>query len=278
MFDLAVRAHSGPWGVAASRERSSGRALCASAHHGRVAAGSRPERSRPCPPAGRAASRTRVTSRLDPRSRSLPQPVPPSTLGSTPLSTSHAPVPLTTRVAIATSADATRDQSGVVHSHPPVRLHADCAESRPGAVKGPPRLGLRPPLTTPVYERPSPNTEQADLARSERAAYWSFLRSPLLLLSYECGSDRLYRLTDAEVAVGHELGGTFESFVCATETRLREALSAALGTDAGREATAEALAYAWAHWDRVSAMENPAGYLYLLGRRRGRRMPGRKSC
>ena len=28
MFDLAVRAHSGPWGVVASRDRSSGRALC----------------------------------------------------------------------------------------------------------------------------------------------------------------------------------------------------------------------------------------------------------
>jgi RNA polymerase sigma factor (sigma-70 family) len=83
-------------------------------------------------------------------------------------------------------------------------------------------------------------------------------------------------VTDAEVAVGHELGGTFESFVCATETRLREALSAALGTDARREATAEALAYAWEHWDRVSTMENPAGYLYLLGRRRGRRMLQRR--
>jgi RNA polymerase sigma-70 factor (ECF subfamily) len=79
------------------------------------------------------------------------------------------------------------------------------------------------------------------------------------------------------VAVRNELGvSMFENFVCATEPRLREALSAALGTDAGREATAEALAYAWEHWDRVGAMENPAGYLYLLGRRRGRRMLGRR--
>ena len=71
--------------------------------------------------------------------------------------------------------------------------------------------------------------------------------------------------------MGHELAGTFESFVSATEPRLREALSAALGSDVGRDATAEALAYAWEHWDRVSAMENPAGYLYLVGLRRGRR-------
>jgi RNA polymerase sigma-70 factor (ECF subfamily) len=79
-----------------------------------------------------------------------------------------------------------------------------------------------------------------------------------------------------EVAVGHELAGTFERFVCTTEPRLREALSATLGTDAGRDATAEALAYAWEHWDRVGAMENPAGYLYLLGRRRGLRMVQRR--
>ena len=75
-----------------------------------------------------------------------------------------------------------------------------------------------------------------------------------------------------EVAVRQELGGsTFESFVCTTEPRLRDALSATLGTDAGREATADALAYAWEHWDRVGAMENPAGYLYRVGRNRGRR-------
>jgi DNA-directed RNA polymerase specialized sigma24 family protein len=69
---------------------------------------------------------------------------------------------------------------------------------------------------------------------------------------------------------------TFEDFVRATESRLREALSAALGSDLGREATAEALAYAWEHWDRVGAMENPAGYLYVLGRGRGRRMRRRR--
>ena len=75
----------------------------------------------------------------------------------------------------------------------------------------------------------------------------------------------------------HEFGrSTFESFVCTTEPRLREGLSAALGTDVGREATAEALAYVWEHWDRVSAMENPAGYLYLVGRRRGRRPLSRR--
>lgn len=68
---------------------------------------------------------------------------------------------------------------------------------------------------------------------------------------------------------------SFTEFVREVEPRIREALSAALGSDAGREATAEALAYAWENWSRVGSMENPAGYLYVLGRDRGRRSKGR---
>jgi len=67
------------------------------------------------------------------------------------------------------------------------------------------------------------------------------------------------------------LGGAFEVFVKEIEPRLRDALSACLGSDRGRDATAEALAYAWEHWERVRAMDNPAGYLYVLGRDRGRK-------
>ena len=65
---------------------------------------------------------------------------------------------------------------------------------------------------------------------------------------------------------------SFEGFVVSVESRLREALSATLGTELGREATADAMAYAWEHWPRIRDMENPAGYLYVLGRDRGRRM------
>ena len=54
---------------------------------------------------------------------------------------------------------------------------------------------------------------------------------------------------------------TFDEFVERAEPRLREALTAALGSDAGREATADALAYGWEHWSRIGGMENPAGYL-----------------
>ena len=68
-----------------------------------------------------------------------------------------------------------------------------------------------------------------------------------------------------------EVDDPFVEFVRSTEPRLREALSATLGSDAGRDATAEALAYAWENWSKVSAMENPTGYLYVLGRDRGRK-------
>jgi DNA-directed RNA polymerase specialized sigma24 family protein len=45
----------------------------------------------------------------------------------------------------------------------------------------------------------------------------------------------------------------------------------------GREATAEAMTYAWEHWERVAVMENPAGYVYRVGERVGRRMAGRRT-
>ncbi len=67
------------------------------------------------------------------------------------------------------------------------------------------------------------------------------------------------------------VGGAFEVFVGEVEPRLREALSACLGSDRGREATADALAYAWEHWERVREMDNAPGYLYVLGRDRGRK-------
>ena len=63
----------------------------------------------------------------------------------------------------------------------------------------------------------------------------------------------------------------FDEFVATYERRLRQALTAAFGIDQGREAAADALAYAWEHWDRVAPMANPAGYLFVVGRDRHRR-------
>lgn len=62
----------------------------------------------------------------------------------------------------------------------------------------------------------------------------------------------------------------FDAFVRLVEPALRRALVAAYGTERGREATAEAFAYAWEHWSDVSVMTNPAGYLYRVGQSRTR--------
>ena len=66
----------------------------------------------------------------------------------------------------------------------------------------------------------------------------------------------------------------FTTFVADVEPRLRRALVALRGPEAGRDAVAEALAWAWEHWAEVEAMANPAGYLYRVGssRSRGRRV------
>jgi DNA-directed RNA polymerase specialized sigma24 family protein len=65
---------------------------------------------------------------------------------------------------------------------------------------------------------------------------------------------------------------SFSGFVGDKERQLRHALTAAYGYERGREAAAEALAYGWEHWERVSAMDNPGGYLYRVGLDRARRM------
>jgi DNA-directed RNA polymerase specialized sigma24 family protein len=63
----------------------------------------------------------------------------------------------------------------------------------------------------------------------------------------------------------------FRAFMMATEPRLHRGLAASLGWESGREATADALAYAWEHWPRVRAMANPTGYLYRVGQSSVRR-------
>jgi RNA polymerase sigma factor (sigma-70 family) len=62
----------------------------------------------------------------------------------------------------------------------------------------------------------------------------------------------------------------FISFLDHAEHRLRRALVAAYGPERGREATAEALAYAWEHWGRVRLLTNPTGYLFRVGQSRTR--------
>ena len=59
----------------------------------------------------------------------------------------------------------------------------------------------------------------------------------------------------------------FTRFVRVNEPRLRRALVAARGSQVGRDAACDALAYGWEHWDRVATLDNPVGYLYRVGLR-----------
>lgn len=68
----------------------------------------------------------------------------------------------------------------------------------------------------------------------------------------------------------------FAVFFGAHEQRLRQALTALLGPAVGRDATVEALSYGWEHWERVSQMDNPVGYLYVVGRERATRHARRR--
>lgn len=77
----------------------------------------------------------------------------------------------------------------------------------------------------------------------------------------------------SEIVVADEAG--FVSWYSTIEPRLRVALSAAYGPERGREATAEALSWAWEHQDRLSGLANPVAYLFRVGasRTRLRRVP-----
>ena len=66
--------------------------------------------------------------------------------------------------------------------------------------------------------------------------------------------------------------GTFSDFVEEHEARLRDALTARFGSDIGKDAAADALAYGWEHWERIQAMDNSIGYLYTVGRANPLRM------
>ena len=68
----------------------------------------------------------------------------------------------------------------------------------------------------------------------------------------------------------------FECFVKETGPRLGRALAAAYGFEDGRDATAEALAYAWENWQRLQQVENLPGYLFRVGQTRSRRSRRRR--
>lgn len=63
----------------------------------------------------------------------------------------------------------------------------------------------------------------------------------------------------------------FESFTLLVAVRLRRALVAAYGLEVGSEAASDAMAYAWEHWPKVQAMDNPTGHLYRVGQSAARK-------
>ena len=63
----------------------------------------------------------------------------------------------------------------------------------------------------------------------------------------------------------------FDRFTAEAGERLRRVLVAQHGVEVGNDVTDEASAYAWEHWERVSVMENPVGYLYRVGQSATRR-------
>lgn len=63
----------------------------------------------------------------------------------------------------------------------------------------------------------------------------------------------------------------YAEFMEAAEPRLRRAFIARYGSEVGREATADALAYGWEHWHQLQSMRNPVGYLYRVGQSAARR-------
>lgn len=81
------------------------------------------------------------------------------------------------------------------------------------------------------------------------------------------GADEEQTVTKATTVTETE----FTSFLETAEPRLRRALVGRYGPDVGRDAAAEALAYAWEHWERLRTMSNPAGYLYRVGQSKARK-------
>jgi DNA-directed RNA polymerase specialized sigma24 family protein len=62
----------------------------------------------------------------------------------------------------------------------------------------------------------------------------------------------------------------FARFAERLQPKLRTALIASVGIDVAGDALSEAMEYGWRHWDRIRDMENPEGYMWAVGRSKGR--------
>ena len=76
-------------------------------------------------------------------------------------------------------------------------------------------------------------------------------------------------VNETEIAADASEDEEFVAFARDVEPKLRRAFFALAGERAA-DIAADALAYGWEHWPRVRAMDNPAGYLYRVGKNRSR--------
>ena len=68
--------------------------------------------------------------------------------------------------------------------------------------------------------------------------------------------------------VTYPSGEEYTEFARRHELLLRYALVAQLGYQTGREATQDALVYAWEHCSRIQTADNPDGYRFRVAKRR----------
>jgi DNA-directed RNA polymerase specialized sigma24 family protein len=78
-------------------------------------------------------------------------------------------------------------------------------------------------------------------------------------------------VTNQHLANQHLAEQRFAEFVTRSRDQLLRALRATLLPEFAVEALADAYAYAWTHWDHVSTLTNPVGYVYRVAERSGTR-------
>lgn len=83
-------------------------------------------------------------------------------------------------------------------------------------------------------------------------------------------------MSEGRVATADSDETSYTAFVREVQVRVQHGLVAGFGVEVGREAAEEALVYAWEHWERISAMANPAGYVFRVGHRMAQKMAKRE--
>ncbi len=74
----------------------------------------------------------------------------------------------------------------------------------------------------------------------------------------------------AQTTPDHAATGAFDRFIIDVGGRVRRGLVACYGVEIGTEAAADAMSVAWERWGELSAMDNPAGFLFRVGQSKAR--------